>query len=94
VAGVLLALFVGNLVALGAATPLIAAMTALVAPLFWVGAVGLAVLYPIVAIAAGPRLQVARVNASGLAVVGVVVLIGVLAFRWSLLHSALAAVAR
>ena len=93
VAGVLLALFVGNLVALGVATPLIAAMTALVAPLFWVGAVGLAILYPIVVIAAGPRLQLARVNTSSLAVVGVVVLLGVLAFRWSLLHSALAAVA-
>ena len=93
VAAILVALFVGNLVALGAATPLIGAMTALTAPLFWIGAVGLAVLYPIVVIAAGPRLQVARVNASGLAVVGVVVLVGVLAFRWSLLHSALAAVA-
>ncbi len=93
IAGVLLALFVGNLVALGVATPLIGATTALTAPLFWIGAVGLAILYPIVVIAAGPRLQVARVNASGLAVVGVVVLLGVLAFRWSLLHSALAAVA-
>lgn len=94
VAGVLLALFVGNLVALGNAAPLIAATTALVAPVFWIGVVGLAILYPIVVIAVGPRLQLARVSLSGLAVVGTVVLLGVLAFRWSLLHSALAAVAR
>ena len=93
VAGVLLVLLVANLQALGVAGPLIAAMTALVAPLFWVGVVGLAILYPIVVIATGPRLRVASVNASSLAVVGVVVLLGVLAFRWSLLHSALAAVA-
>jgi hypothetical protein len=64
-----------------------------VAPLFWVGVVGLAILYPLVTIAAGPRLAVARVPLSGLAVVGTVVLVGVLAFRWSILHSALAAVA-
>jgi len=92
VAGVLVALFVGNLAALGQADPLIASMTALVAPLFWVGAVGLAIVYPIVTIAAGPRLQIQRVSLSQLAVVGTVVLLGVLAFRWSLLHSALAAV--
>ncbi|MBI2774304.1 MAG: polysulfide reductase NrfD [Chloroflexi bacterium] len=94
VAGVMVAIFVGNLVALGSAQPLIGALTALTAPIFWVGVVGLAILYPIVVIATGPRLRVAQVSASGLAVVGTVVLIGVLAFRWSLLHSALAAVAR
>jgi formate-dependent nitrite reductase membrane component NrfD len=93
VSGVLVALFVGNLAALGQADPLIASMTDLVAPLFWVGVVGLAILYPLVTIAAGPRLAISRVSLSQLAVVGTVVLIGVLAFRWSLLHSALAAVA-
>jgi formate-dependent nitrite reductase membrane component NrfD len=93
VAGILVALFVANLSALGVAAPLIGATTALVAPVFWVGVVGLAILYPIAAIAAGGRLQLARVNASSLAVVGTLVLVGVLAFRWSLLHSAMAAVA-
>lgn len=92
-AGVLVALLVGNLVALGTAAPLIAATTALVAPTFWIGAVGLAILFPIVVILAGPRLQLARVNVSSLAVVGTLVLLGVFAFRWSILHSALAAVA-
>lgn len=91
VAGVLLALFVGNLFALGVAGPLIAATTALVAPVFWIGVVGLAILYPIVVIATGPRLQIGRVSVSQLAVIGVVVLLGVFAFRWSLLNSALAA---
>ncbi len=92
VAGVLIALFVGNLVALGAAAPLIAATTALVAPVFWIGAVGLAILYPIVVLSTTPRLALARVQVSQLAVVGIVVLLGVLAFRYSLLYSALAAV--
>ena len=91
IAGVLVALLVGNLVALGTAGPLIAAMTALVAPTFWVGAVGLAILFPIVVIGSGARLRVAQLQVSQLAVVGAVVLLGVLAFRWSLLHSALAA---
>ena len=91
VAGVLLALFVGNLAALGVAGPLIAATTAAVAPIFWVGVVGLAVLFPIVVIGTGSRLRLGRLGVSQLAVVGVVVLIGVLAFRWSLLNSALAA---
>jgi hypothetical protein len=93
IAAVLTALFVANLVALGEAQPLIGAMTALVAPAFWIGAVGLAIVYPIVVVASRARLQVARVDASSLAVVGTLVLLGVLAFRWSVLHSALAAVA-
>ncbi len=92
VSGILVALFVGNLSALGQAGPLIGSMTDLVAPLFWVGVVGLAILYPLVTLA-GPRLAFSRVSLSQLAVVGTVVLVGVLAFRWSLLHSALAAVA-
>jgi hypothetical protein len=91
VSAILVALFVGNLAALGTAAPLIAAMTDLVAPTFWIGVVGLAILYPIVVIATGPRLTIARYSVSQLAVIGVVVLLGVLAFRWSLLHSALAA---
>jgi formate-dependent nitrite reductase membrane component NrfD len=92
ISGILVALFVGNLSAVGQAGPLIGSMTDLVAPLFWVGVVGLAILYPLVTLA-GPRLAVSRASLSQLAVVGTVVLVGVLAFRWSLLHSALAAVA-
>jgi len=92
IAGVTTAIFVANLMALGQAGPLIASMTDLVAPLFWVGVVGLAVLYPIVTILAGPRLTFSRVHPAQLAVIGTVVLVGVLAFRWSLLHSALVAI--
>lgn len=93
VTGILLALLVGNLAALGTAAPLIASGSGLVAPIFWIGAIGLAVLYPIVVIAAGPRLAVRGVPASHLAVLGTVVLVGVLAFRYSVLYSAVAAVA-
>lgn len=92
-AGILVAVFVANLVALGVAQPLIGAMTAFVAPAFWIGAVGLAILYPLVVTTTGMRLQLARVNVSSLAVVGALALLGVFAFRWSILHSALAAVA-
>lgn len=92
VAGLLTALLVANLMSLGRAEPLIGSMSDLVAPLFWVGVVGLAVLYPIITIAAGPRLAFARVSPAQLAVIGTVVLVGVLAFRWSVLHSALVAV--
>jgi formate-dependent nitrite reductase membrane component NrfD len=92
ITGILVAIFVGNLAALGQAGPLIASMSSLVAPLFWIGVVGLAILYPLVTLA-GPRLAFNRVSLSQLAVVGAVVLVGALAFRWSLLHSALAAVA-
>lgn len=91
VTGILVVLFVANLAALGQADPLIASMSDLVAPLFWLGVVGLAILYPLVTIAAGPRLSFQRVSLSGLAVVGTLVLLGALAFRWSILHSALAA---
>jgi hypothetical protein len=93
VAGVLVALLVGNLVALGSAQPLIGALTAFVAPAFWVGAVGLAILYPLVVTATGARLRLANVNVTSLAAVGALALLGVFAFRWSILHSALAAVA-
>ncbi|MBI2982598.1 MAG: hypothetical protein HYY42_00125 [Chloroflexi bacterium] len=92
-AGVLVAVFVANLVALGVAQPLIGTTTAFVAPAFWIGAVGLAILYPLVVTTTGIRLQLARVNVSSLAVVGTLALLGVFAFRWSILHSALAAAA-
>jgi len=92
VSGVLLLLFVANLAALGRATPLVATLSALVAPVFWVGAVGAAIVFPIVVVTRRPGLVVAGIAAGRLAVIGVVVLIGVLAFRYALLYSALAAV--
>ncbi len=92
-AGVLVAILVANLIALGTAQPLIGSLTAFVAPAFWIGAVGLAILYPLIVTTTGMRLQLARVNVSSLAVVGTLALLGVFAFRWSILHSALAAVA-
>lgn len=91
ISGVLLLLFVANLVAIGRATPLVATLSAFVAPAFWIGAVGAAIVFPIV-ILARPRLAIAGISAARLTVIGVVVLIGVLAFRYSLLYSALAAV--
>lgn len=91
IAAVLLALFIGNLMALGMAGPLIATMVDLVAPAFWIGAVGLAVLLPLVVVTTGARLRLAQVDVSSLAVLGTLVLIGVFAFRWSIMHSALAA---
>ncbi|MBM4433877.1 MAG: hypothetical protein FJ028_01980 [Chloroflexi bacterium] len=91
IAAVLLALYIGNLVALGTAGPLVTTMVYLVAPSFWIGAVGLAVLLPLVVVTTGARLRLARVDVSSLAVLGMLVLIGVFAFRWSIMHSALAA---
>lgn len=91
IAAVLLALYIGNLMALGAAGPLVTTMVDLVAPSFWLGAVGLAVLLPLVVVTTGARLRLARVDVSSLAVLGTLVLIGVFAFRWSIMHSALAA---
>ena len=92
ISGVLLLLFVANLAAVGRATPLVATLGALVGPVFWIGAVGAAILFPIVILTRRPGLVVAGIAAGRLAVIGVVVLIGVLAFRYALLYSALAAV--
>ncbi|MGH2499836.1 MAG: NrfD/PsrC family molybdoenzyme membrane anchor subunit [Candidatus Limnocylindria bacterium] len=86
ICGLLLALLVINLLAVGRASPLIGTMRELVAPVFWIGVVGAAILAPIV------LLLLRRRPATRLAVVGVVVLAGVLAFRYSMLYSALAAV--
>lgn len=91
IAAVLLALYIGNLMALGASGPLITTMVDLVAPAFWIGAVGLAVLLPLVVVTTGTRLRLAQIDVSSLAVLGTLVLIGVFAFRWSIMHSALAA---
>jgi len=79
------AIFLVSLPADGAALrALIASL--LVGPVFWIGVVGAALLVPIVLLA--PR---ARYLPSGrLAMVGVVVLLGVLAFRYAMFYSAIA----
>jgi len=79
----------------------------LVAPIFWVGVVGLAILYPLLTLWRGSPIRVERGRAKRggattltvagydlgrLAFVGAGVLIGVLAFRYVLLYSALAAI--
>lgn len=91
VAAILVVLFVANLAALGSAGDVIATMSQLVAPIFWLGVVGLALVYPIVFVATGTRLAVGQVRLERLAVMGAAVLIGVLAFRYVFLYSALAA---
>ena len=83
---ILLVLWLGNLAALGS-LPAIAA-TLLVGPEFWIGAVGAAVLVPLVT--AGPvRLRVWR-RTDQFAILGALVLLGVLAFRYSTFFSAIA----
>lgn len=91
IAAILVVLFVANLAALGSAGDVIATMSQLVAPIFWIGVVGLALAYPIVFVATGTRLAVGQVRLERLAVMGAAVLVGVLAFRYVFLYSALAA---
>ncbi len=100
-AGVLVLILVVNLAIIGHATPLIADLDQLVAPVFWLGVVGLAILYPLltswrsgpvsVKRAGGATAVVAGYDLGRLAIVGAGVLLGVLAFRYVLLFSALAA---
>ena len=107
VAGVLVLILVVNLAIVGRAVPLVADLDQLVAPIFWLGVVGLAILYPLLALwraspvraqRAGAKrggattLTVAGYDLGRLAFVGAGVLIGVLAFRYVLLYSALAAI--
>jgi formate-dependent nitrite reductase membrane component NrfD len=91
-----------NLALVGRAFPLIADLEFLVAPVFWIGVVGLAILYPLLTYWRGGPVRVRRSGTTTLAVagydlgrlaiVGAGVLIGVLAFRYVLLYSAAAAV--
>lgn len=102
ICGVIVLLLVINLALVGRAFPLVADLDQLVAPIFWLGVVGLAILYPLLTYWRGGPVRVRRSGTTTLAVagydlgrlafVGVGVLIGVLAFRYALLYSALAAV--
>lgn len=101
VSGVLVLLFVINLAVAGRVTPMLTELEFLVAPLFWIGVVGLAIAYPLLAYWRGGPVRVRRSGTTTLAVagydlgrlamVGAGVLLGVLAFRYVMLYSALAA---
>jgi formate-dependent nitrite reductase membrane component NrfD len=70
----------------GSLSALIASFHELVAPVFWIGAVGLALLVPLLLLA--PRPVVRAPSATG-AMIGVLILVGVLAFRYALFFSAI-----
>ncbi len=70
----------------GSLSALIASLHELVAPAFWIGAVGLALVVPLVALSPRP---IVRVPNGSLALIGVLVLVGVLAFRYAMFFSAI-----
>ncbi len=86
VTGVLLVIFLVSLAGQRNLSPLAASMQHLVAPLFWISMLA-AIVIPIVWTAGLVR------RTGRLAVLGVVVLAGVLAFRYAMLYSSLAAIA-
>jgi formate-dependent nitrite reductase membrane component NrfD len=88
VSAVILILFLGSLAAQqdGSLAALVASLDKLVAPVFWIGAVGLGLLVPLLAL--GPRRVIPLPNAS-LSLIGLLVLVGVLAFRYALFFSAI-----
>ncbi|HEX6060639.1 MAG TPA: hypothetical protein VF001_01100, partial [Candidatus Limnocylindria bacterium] len=57
-----------------------------VGPVFWIGAVGLGLLVPLLAL--GPRRLIPVPNAS-LSLIALLVLVGVLAFRYAVFFSAI-----
>jgi len=70
----------------GSLRALVGSLTEFVAPAFWIGAVGLALLVPLVAFSPRPLM---RAPNRSLALVGVLVLVGVLAFRYAMFFSAI-----
>jgi len=83
---VVLVLFLGSMAAQqdGSLAALIGTLHEFVGPVFWIGAVGLALLLPLLALA--PRRMLPLGNAS---LVGLLVLVGVLAFRYAVFFSAM-----
>lgn len=63
------------------------AASLLVGPVFWIGAVGLAVLVPLLLLAPRPILRVPNAT---LTIIGAIVLVGVFAFRYAMFFSAIA----
>jgi len=88
VSAVFLVLFLGGLATQqdGSLTALIASLHEFVGVVFWVGAVGLGLLVPLLMLAPRP---IVRVPNGSLALVGVLVLVGVLAFRYAMFFSAI-----
>jgi formate-dependent nitrite reductase membrane component NrfD len=70
----------------GSLAALIASLHEFVGPVFWIGAVGLALLVPLLAL--GPRRLAPMPNAS-LSLIALLVLVGVLAFRYAVFFSAI-----
>ena len=88
VSAVVLVVFLASMAAQqdGSLTALAASLHELVGPVFWIGAVGLGLLVPLLAL--GPRPLVRIPNAS-LSLIGLLVLVGVLAFRYAIFFSAI-----
>ncbi len=90
VSAVLLALWLGNLAALGSLSALAASL--LVGPVFWIGAVGAAILVPLVT--TGPVGLRVWQRTDQLVILGALVLLGVLAFRYATFFAAIAFIQR
>ncbi len=90
VSAVLLALWLGNLAALGSLSAI--ATSLLVGPVFWIGAVGAALLVPIVT--TGPVGLRVWQRTDQLVIIGALVLLGVLAFRYATFFAAIAFIQR
>lgn len=88
ISAVVLVLFLGGMAAQqdGSLAALIGSLHEFVGPVFWVGAVGLGLILPLLALAPRPMV---RVPNGSLALVGLLVLVGVLAFRYAVFFSAM-----
>lgn len=88
VSAVVLVLFLGSMATQqdGSLAALVASLHEFVGPVFWIGAVGLGLLVPLLAL--GPRRLIPMPNAS-LSLIGLLVLVGVLAFRYAVFFSAI-----
>jgi formate-dependent nitrite reductase membrane component NrfD len=88
VSAVVLVLFLVSLATQqdGSLSALIASLHEFVGPVFWIGAVGLGLLVPLLAL--GPRRLMPLPNAS-LSLIALLVLVGVLAFRYAVFFSAI-----
>lgn len=86
ISAVVLVLFLGSMAGQqdGSLAALVGSLHEFVGPVFWIGAVGLALLVPLLALA--PRRMLPLANAS---LVGLLVLVGVLAFRYAVFFSAM-----
>jgi formate-dependent nitrite reductase membrane component NrfD len=88
VSAVILVVFLGSMAAQqdGSLSALVASVHEFVGPVFWIGAVGLGLLVPLLALSPRP---IVRVPNGSLALIGVLVLVGVLAFRYAIFFSSI-----